>query len=114
MSLACTRLSYTIGENGELCRIAYPFHPHYGRELDVVAWHQAWRKDRVCFHDQQGWLRTVPWTSVVTCDRGYRSGLTPRRIRRTLGAVESVAPGFGAGSGSLPEDEGQESPGRRG
>jgi Family of unknown function (DUF5372) len=33
----------------------------------LVAWHQAWGEDRVCFHDEQGRLRAVPatWTSVV-------------------------------------------------
>jgi Family of unknown function (DUF5372) len=36
----------------------------------LVAWHQAWGEDRVCFHDEQGRLRAVPatWTSVVEPD----------------------------------------------
>ena len=35
-----------------------------------MAWHQAWGEDRVCFHDEQGRLRTLPatWTSLVEPD----------------------------------------------
>ena len=48
----------------------HPFHPRCGQEIDVVAWHQAWGEDRVCFHDEQGRLRTLPatWTSLVEPD----------------------------------------------
>ena len=36
----------------------------------MVAWHQAWGEDRVCFHDEHGRLRAIPaaWTSLVEPD----------------------------------------------
>ena len=51
-------------------RITHPFHPLFGQEFDLVSHRRAWSQDRVCFHDAQGRLTSVPagWTSVVAED----------------------------------------------
>ncbi len=51
-------------------RITHPFHPLFGQEFDLVSHRHAWSQDRVCFHDNQGRLTSVPagWTSVVAED----------------------------------------------
>jgi hypothetical protein len=42
----------------------------------VVAWHQAWGEDRVCFHDEHGRLRAIPiaWTSLGEPDPALTLG----------------------------------------
>jgi hypothetical protein len=47
-------------------QITHPFHPLSGQEFDLVCHRHAWSQDRVCFHDDQGRLTSVPagWTSV--------------------------------------------------
>jgi uncharacterized protein DUF5372 len=57
-------------EAARVVRITHPFHPQCGREFELLAWHQAWGEDRVCFHDEHGRLRSVPaaWTNVVEPD----------------------------------------------
>ncbi|MBI3458151.1 MAG: hypothetical protein HY002_20445 [Candidatus Rokubacteria bacterium] len=51
-------------------RVTHPFHPLFGREFELVSRRQAWSYDRVCFHDDQGRLISLPagWTSVVAED----------------------------------------------
>ncbi len=47
-------------------RVCHPFHPLFGRELDVVERKRNWAGDRVFFVDEDGRLRSVPagWTDV--------------------------------------------------
>jgi hypothetical protein len=51
-------------------KITHPFHPHTGREFDVVTWRHNWSEDRVYFHDDENKLRSIPsqWTSLVCED----------------------------------------------
>ena len=51
-------------------RVTHPFHPLFGRALDVVVRRHNWGEDRVYFRDGQGHLTSVPagWTSAVAED----------------------------------------------
>ena len=51
-------------------RVTHPFHPLFGRELDVVVHRHNWGEDRVYFLDGRGHLTSLPagWTSVVPED----------------------------------------------
>ena len=51
-------------------RVTHPFHPLYGRDFEFVAHRQNWAEDRVCLHDKDGQLFSLPagWTDVVPAD----------------------------------------------
>ena len=51
-------------------RVTHPFHPLFGRELDVVVHRHNWGEDRIYFRDGHGHLTSLPaaWTSVVPED----------------------------------------------
>jgi hypothetical protein len=51
-------------------RVVHPFHPLFGREIDLVVHRSHWGKPRVFFRDSQGFLTSMPaaWTSVVPED----------------------------------------------
>jgi hypothetical protein len=38
--------------------------------MELIAYRHSWGEDRVCFHDDDGGLRSLPvaWTSVVAAD----------------------------------------------
>lgn len=50
-------------------RVTHPFHPLFGRELDVVVHRHNWGEDRV-YYQGRGSLTSLPacWTSVVPGD----------------------------------------------
>ncbi len=50
--------------------MTHPFHPLYGRDFEFVAHRQNWGEDRVCLHDEDGQLFSLPagWTDVVPAD----------------------------------------------
>ena len=54
------------GEVSAPVRVTHPFHPLFGRALDVVMHRQTWGEDRVYYRDGHGHLTSVPagWTSV--------------------------------------------------
>ncbi len=51
-------------------RVIHPFHPLYGRDFEFVAHRQNWGEDRVCLHDENGQLFSLPagWTDVAAPD----------------------------------------------
>jgi uncharacterized protein DUF5372 len=51
-------------------RVTHPFHPLAGRDFEFVACRQNWGEDRVCLHDENGVLFSLPaaWTDVVAVD----------------------------------------------
>ena len=51
-------------------RVTHPFHPLYGCDFEFVAHRQNWGEDRVCLHDEDGQLFSLPagWTDVVPAD----------------------------------------------
>jgi len=63
------RVSSTAPQPGvdpQRFRVTHPFHPCFGQEFELVAWHQSWGEDRVYFHDAAGRLCSFPasWTSL--------------------------------------------------
>ena len=51
-------------------QVTHPFHPLFGRDLDVVVRRHNWGEDRVYYRDGRGHLTSLPvgWTSVVPED----------------------------------------------
>ncbi|MBN2326607.1 MAG: hypothetical protein JXR73_05580 [Candidatus Omnitrophica bacterium] len=51
-------------------KVTHPFHPLYGRELDLVIRRKNWGEDRVYYHDETGNLISLPiqYTSVKEID----------------------------------------------
>ncbi len=51
-------------------RVTHPFHPLFGRELDVIVHRHNWGEDRVYYHDGRGHLTSLPagWTSLAPED----------------------------------------------
>jgi len=51
-------------------RITHPFHPLFGREIDVVERRHQWGEDRIFYRDPDGYLLSLPWrwTSVEAED----------------------------------------------
>ena len=58
------------GEVTAPVRVTHPFHPLFGRDLDVVGRRHNWGEDRIYFRDGHGHLTSLPaaWTSVVPAD----------------------------------------------
>jgi Family of unknown function (DUF5372) len=50
--------------------VTHPFHPLCGQDFEFVAYRQNWGADRVCLHDQNGQLFSLPagWTDVAAAD----------------------------------------------
>ena len=50
--------------------MTHPFHPLAGRDFEFVAYRQNWGEDRVCLHDENGQLFSLPagWTDVAAAD----------------------------------------------
>jgi hypothetical protein len=50
--------------------VTHPFHPLSGRDFEFVAYRQNWAEDRVCLHDENGQLFSMPagWTDVAAAD----------------------------------------------
>ena len=51
-------------------RVTHPFHPLFGRALDVIVHRHNWGEDRIYFRDSHGHLTSLPagWTSVAPED----------------------------------------------
>ena len=49
------------------CQVTHPFHPRRGEELEYFEYRRDWSGQRVYFHDESGYLTSMPaeWTSVV-------------------------------------------------
>jgi hypothetical protein len=50
--------------------ITHPFHPLFGREIDVVERRHNWGEERIFYRDPDGYLVSLParWTSVEAED----------------------------------------------
>jgi hypothetical protein len=50
--------------------VTHPFHPLSGRDFEFVEYRQNWGEDRVCLHDENGQLFSLPaaWTDVAVAD----------------------------------------------
>ncbi len=48
-----------VGTTGSTMRITHPFHPHRGRELEVVARRLHWGEDRIVYACPNGGLRSI-------------------------------------------------------
>ena len=50
--------------------MTHPFHPLAGRDFEFVEHRQNWGEDRVCLHDEDGQLFSLPagWTDVAAAD----------------------------------------------
>ena len=51
---------------GQRCQITHPFHPSYGKEIQVVTVKQTWGEDRAFYYQDDGRITSLPacWTSV--------------------------------------------------
>jgi Family of unknown function (DUF5372) len=50
--------------------VTHPFHPLCGRDFESVVYRQNWGEDRVCLHDENGQLFSLPagWTDAGAPD----------------------------------------------
>jgi len=50
--------------------VTHPFHPLAGQDFEFVEHRQNWGEDRVCLHDQDGQLFSLPaaWTDAAAAD----------------------------------------------
>jgi hypothetical protein len=50
--------------------VTHPFHPLSGRDFEFVEYRQNWGEDRVCLHDVNGQLFSLPagWTDAAAAD----------------------------------------------
>ena len=53
-----------------LFRVTHPFHPLFGREIELVHCRQCWGEDRVFYLDGRVELWSIPvrWTSAAAAD----------------------------------------------
>ena len=51
-------------------RITHPFHPHSGREFELICRRRHWGEDRVVYSGEDGRLRTISaaFTDVARAD----------------------------------------------
>lgn len=75
-------------------RVTHPFHPLIGREFDLVDYTFCWGEPRVCFHDDNGRLSSLPaaWTSVGPVDPFVHTaaGRSPFRLEDLLELSEMI------------------------
>jgi hypothetical protein len=48
-----------VDTTGLKVRITHPFHPHSGREFELICRRRHWGEDRVVYSDEDGRLRTI-------------------------------------------------------
>jgi hypothetical protein len=48
-----------VGTTSLKVRITHPFHPHSGREFELICRRRHWGEDRVVYTDEDGRLRTI-------------------------------------------------------
>jgi hypothetical protein len=63
-----------VGTTGERARIAHPFHPRAGRELEVVGRRRYWGGDHLIVLEEDRRARAIPvaWTSLCEEDEFRR------------------------------------------
>ena len=75
--------------------MTHPFHPWYGREYEFVALRNNWGEDRVCFHDEQGELKSLPvaWTDAAGLDPFVviAAGRCPFRVDDLLALASMIS-----------------------
>ncbi len=51
-------------------RVTHRFHPLFNRDFEFVVHRQNWGEDRVCLHDENGELFSLPagWTDAAPAD----------------------------------------------
>jgi len=51
-------------------RVTHPFHPLFGRQLELTAQAREWGEERVYYRDSTGRMRFLParWTSMAAAD----------------------------------------------
>jgi hypothetical protein len=59
-----------VDTTGLRVRITHPFHPHCGREFELICRRRHWGEDRVVYSDEDGRLRTISaaFTDVAPLD----------------------------------------------
>jgi Family of unknown function (DUF5372) len=64
--------------------VTHPFHPLAGRDFEFVEHRQNWGEDRVCLHDEDGQLFSLPagWTDVAAADCACRKPRPRNATRR--------------------------------
>ena len=55
---------------GRFVRITHPFHPHFGREFELVDHRESWGDDRLYINGDDGGLKRIPtlWTDRAPPD----------------------------------------------
>lgn len=75
--------------------MTHPFHPWCGREFEFVAVRNNWGEDRVCFHDEDGEVKSLPvtWTDAVEPDPFViiAAGRCPFRVADLLALADMVS-----------------------
>ena len=85
--------------------MTHPFHPLFGRRLELVAVRHNWHEDRVCYRDGKQ-LASLPlrWTSLAPADpfaivaKG-RAWFRPEDLLRLAELIERLGSGELAGGG---------------
>jgi len=49
----------------QYCTVTHPFHPLYGKKIQIVSLKRSWDEDKVFYHQEDGRLASIPacWTS---------------------------------------------------
>jgi hypothetical protein len=75
--------------------VTHPFHPWCGRVFEFVALRNNWGEDRVCFHDEQGELKSLPvsWTDAARPDPSVvvAAGRSAFRVEDLLALADMVS-----------------------
>lgn len=75
--------------------MTHPFHPLFGKELELVTYRHNWGEDRVYFCDASGRLHALPasWTSVWAQDPFVvaAAGRSPFRLEDLRELADLVA-----------------------
>jgi hypothetical protein len=85
-------------------RVTHPFHPHCGREFDLICRRRHWGEDRVVYEGTDGRLCTIAsaWTNIDPVDE-FRLVASGRASFRTVDllalckALDRLAESIGAG-----------------
>lgn len=73
---------------GGKVRITHPFHPHSGREFELICRRRHWGEDRVVYSGDDGRIRTISaaFTDVVPLDE-FRLVAGGRAALRTVDLI---------------------------
>jgi Family of unknown function (DUF5372) len=73
----------------EKIRITHPFHPLYGRKLQLISRRRHWGEDRLLYPDESGRLRWIAaaWTDIEPADE-FRRVAAGRAAFRTDDLLE--------------------------